>query len=98
MYHSQFIHFFAPSFLLKLMMLGAFTLPVISKASAPGQVILKGDEECVICASSARELGNNQARFTNCCRQFICAKDAQEIVDRARQPDRRGRPQQSKCP
>jgi len=43
----------------------------------------KGDEVCPICASTIDELGRDQARLTQCCHQFICKNDAQELEKRA---------------
>jgi hypothetical protein len=94
MYHSKFINFCAIACALKLMVIGAFILPSISKSSVP-QVRLQGNEQCAICMTSAAELGNNQARFTNCCRQYLCAKDAQEIEKTAHS---RRPAQQARCP
>lgn len=101
MYHSKFINFCAAAFVLKLMVLSAVIIPTISQSSASQEIRLKGDEECAICMSSARDLGNDQARFTQCCKQFICAKDADEIGKKIRESNRdrdRKRQLEIRCP
>ena len=101
MYHAKFINFCAAAFMLKLMVLGAVIIPTISQSSASQEIRLKGDKECAICMSSARDLGNDQARFTQCCKQFICAKDADEIGKKIRESNRdrdRKRQLEIRCP
>ena len=96
MFNSHLIKVLSFTFVFKLLAVGIIIIPCSARASERNQV---AEQECMICLSSAQELGVQQSRLTSCCHQFLCQKDAQVLEQRAQENHRvNGGERHARCP